>query len=330
MKKLPLCIFSHPTDLREGLFGNVFYHTFHILPYLYERGIFPAWEIRSTHYGAPPDFITIPGALEIAYTPPQAPFRRISLNELRRRHAKILGNDWEQLSRIWHAYFKVPDRIQQSADQLFPPGLVLGLHYRGNDKLTSLDDSNPISQEDFLTLVREFLATAPPFDVIFAATDEFSFVNKLRAAVNLPVINLGEVGFHKALNQATPRKEKTDRALLDCVLLSRCRCVIETSSALPSFTKILNPSIEIYRTAASKLFRVNMPYFPGAYIPILPVSSPESRSILDATLVSDWTLDPTARRFKKKFVFSTYRPLHDTLFTIAEKLGAGNMITVFH
>ena len=327
MKNIPFCVFSPASDLREGLFGNVFYHTFHILPYLYERGIFPAWEICSTQYGAAPDFLTIPGALDIAYTAPQAPVRRFSLSELRRRHAKILGNDWAELSRIWHAYFRIPDRIQQSADQHFPQGRVLGLHFRGNDKYTSLD-TNPISQEDFLTLVREFLATAPAFDVIFAATDEFSFVDKLRAAVDLPVINLGEVGFHKALNQTIPPTEKSDRAVLDCVLLSRCSCVIQTCSALSSFTKILNPDIEIYRTAASKLFAVNMPYFPVAYIPILPVSSREARAILDATLVDDWTLDSTAKRFKKKFAYSTHRPLHHTLFTIAEMLGASDLVTV--
>ena len=326
MKNVPLCVYSPATDLREGLFGQVFNHVFHVLPYLYEKGIFPAWEIRSTQYGAPPDCITIPGALDIAYTPPRGPFRRVSLDELRRRHARILGNDWAELSRIWHAYFKVPARIQQSADRIFPSGRVLGLHFRGNDKYTS-DDTNPITQEEFLILVREFLATAPPFDVIFAATDEFSFVDKLRAAVDIPVLNLGEVGFHKDLNQTTPPTEKADRAVLDCVLLSRCSCVIQTCSALSSFTKILNPGIEIYRTSASKLFIPNMPYFPVAYIPILPVSNPESRAILDATMVSDWTAEATAKRFKKKFAYSTYRPLHHTLFTIAEKLGAGDLIT---
>ena len=326
MKNVPFCVYSSATDLREGLFGQVFNHIFHVLPYLYERDIFPAWEIRSTQYGAPPDCITIPGALDIAYTPPQGPFRRVSLRELRRRHTKILGNDWSELSRIWHAYFKVPARIQQSADQLFPLGRVLGLHFRGNDKYTS-DDTNPITQEEFLILVREFLATVPPFDIIFAATDEFSFVDKLRAAVDIPVLNLGEVAFHKALNQATPPTEKTDRAVLDCVLLSRCSCVIQTCSALSSFAKILNPGIEIYRTSASKLFIPNMPYFPVAYIPILPVSGSESRAVLDSTLVADWTVEPTAKRFKKKFAYSTYRPIHHTLFTIAEKLGASDLIT---
>jgi hypothetical protein len=309
------------------VFGNVFYHTFQMLPYLLSKGIFPAWEIRATQYGAAPDFVTIPGALDLAYQPPEGPFRRVSLSELRRRHARVLGNDWAELSRVWHSYFKIPARIQQSADSLFPTGRVLGLHYRGNDKLTSLDDSNPISQDSFLTLVRDFLDRSPAFDVIFAATDEFSFVEKLRNTINLPVINLGEVGFHKAINQTTPPEEKTDRAVLDCVLLSRCSCLIETSSALPSFTKILNPDIEIYRTAASKLFS-DMPYFPVAHIPILPVTGPEARAILDATLVADWTHNPRMDRFKKTFAFSIRRPLHATLFTIAEKLGADEMITV--
>jgi hypothetical protein len=327
MANIPLCVFSRVENNREGLFGQVFYHAFHVLPYLYEKGIFPAWEICSTGYGAPPNFVTIPGALDISYAVPQGPFRRVSLSELRRRHAKIIGNDWVELSRIWHAYFKIPDRIQQSADQMFPAGRVLGLHFRGNDKYTS-DDTNPITQDQFLVLVREFLASAPPVDIIFAATDEFSFVQNLRAAVDIPVLNLGEVGFHKALDQTTPPTEKADRAVLDCVLLSRCNCLIQTCSALSSFTKILNPEIEIYRTSASKLFTPNMPYFPVAYIPVLPVSSAESRAILESTLVDDWTADPTAERFKKKFAYSTYRPLHHTLFTIAEKLGAGDLITV--
>ncbi len=322
-----MCVFCQATDIIEGLFGQVFYHTFQLLPYFYKRRIFPAWEIRSALYGEPPDFITIPGALDLAYTPPEGHYRRVHLKELRRRHVQILGNDWEELSRLWHEYFRVPIRIQQQADQIFPEGRILGLHFRGNDKYTSAD-TTPIQQEDFLTLVREFIASSRPFDAIFAATDEFSFVEKLRAAVPLPVVNLGAVDFHKGAVQTAAPKQRTDRAVLDCVLLSRCICVIQTCSALPSFSKILNPGIEIYRTAASRLFTLNMPYFPVAYIPVLPVSRPKSRAILDATMVGDWTFEPAARRFKKKFAYRTYRPLHHTLFTIAEKLGASDLITV--
>lgn len=327
IKKPPICIFSPPSDLREGLFGQVFYHTFHILPYLYERKIFPAWEIGAARYGDPPNCITIPGALDLSYTPPQGPYNRVSLNELRRRHAQILGSDWEELSRIWHAYFKIPARIQESADRHFPAGRVLGIHFRGNDKYSSLD-TTAISQEQFLTLVVDYLGSTRPFDGLFVATDEFSFVERLRAAVSVPLINLGEIDFHKASVQRVPPRQRTDRAVLDCVLLSRCSCVIQTCSALSSFTKVLNPGIEIYRTSASRLFALNMPYFPVAYIPVLPVSTRESRAILDATLVGDWTDEAIAGRFTPKFAYRTYRPFHHTLFTIAEKLGAGDLITV--
>src|SRR6202022_4371104 len=102
---------------------------------------------------------------------------------------------------------------------------------------------------------------------------------KLRSFINLPVINLGEVEFHMAAEHTVTRAEKTDRAMLDCVLLSRCECLIETSSALPSFAKLLNPKLEIYRCAASKLFGklyTNMPYFPVAHVPVLPVNDAAS------------------------------------------------------
>lgn len=321
-----ICIFSPPSDLQEGLFGQVIYHTFHILPYLYEKRIFPAWEIGAARYGEAPDFITLPGAFDLAYTPPAGSLYRVSLKELRRRHAQVLGSDWEMLNRIWHAYFKVPARIQEAADRIFPAGRVLGIHFRGNDKYASLDTS-PISQAQFLALVSDYLASAPPFEAIFVATDEFSFVERLRATVSAPLINLGEVEFHKSAAQKSPPRQRTDRAVLDCVLLSRCSCVIETCSALSSFTKILNPAIEIYRTSSSKLFAANMPYFPVAYIPILPVSSAQSRAILDATLVGDWTREAGAGRFMQKFAYRTYRPLHHAAFRIAEKLGLGDLIT---
>ena len=70
---LPLCISSEAEEFQQGLFGNIFYNTFQILPYLHSRQIFPAWQVRSTTYGDPPDFLTIPGAFDLAYTPPQGP-----------------------------------------------------------------------------------------------------------------------------------------------------------------------------------------------------------------------------------------------------------------
>ena len=326
---LPLRIFSPAEELDQGLFGMIFYHAFQLLPYLHERGIYPAWDLRSLHYGDRPNSLTIPGVLELAYTPPEGPYRTLTLVELRRRHAHTLGNDWKELNRLWNAYFRIPERVEKMADKVFPQGRVLGLHYRGTDKQTTSWDSNPISQDEYLTLARDFLdSRGGDFDVIFAATDEFSFVERLRSMTSMPVISLGQVDFHLATEITVSRRDKADRAVLDCVLLSRCNCVIETSSALPSFAKLFNPELEIYRTAASKLFGklfTKMPYFPVAHIPVLPAKGPAAVEILRRTMESDWTESEEMARFKKTFTFEPRFPINHRVFSVADKLKLGRV-----
>ncbi len=324
MKRPSLRISCQPEDLQQGLFGNVFYYVFQLLPYLDALGLFPAWEIRSMHYGEAPDFITIPGSLDLAYEAPEGPYRTLSMNELRRRHGQVLGNNWVELSRIWTAYFRVPQRVLERVDGVLPKGRVLGVHYRGTDKQTTSWDSNPITQEQYVTLVNDFLEDRKDLDVIFAATDEYSFIDKLRSSIDLPVVALGEVDFHMATEGTVSRMEKTDRALLDCVLLSRCNCTLETSSALPSFAKLFNPALEIYRCAASKLFN-DMPYFPVAFIPVLPVRTPRSVEILRYTMESDWTHDSKMDKYKKIFSSIPRWPFNHAVFSIAEKVGAGQL-----
>jgi hypothetical protein len=323
-----LCIFSKPEELDQGLFGNAIYHACQLLPYLYEQQIFPAWELRTLHYGEAPDFVTIPGALDLAYEPPTGPYRYLSLEEMRRRHASILGGSWQRLHHIWNSYFRIPPRVLASADEIAPRGRVLGIHYRGTDKQTESWDSNPISQTQYLALIADFLSQRSEFDVIFAATDEFAFVEKLRSFVSLPVVALGAVDFHLATGGTTAKSEKTDRAVLDCVLLSRCDCVIETSSALPSFAKLLNPDLEIYRCAASKLFGKlysDMPYFPVAFIPMLPVTTQQSRDILEQTMFSDWSYDARMDKYKGGFVSAPRWPLNNTVIHFADKFGVGDI-----
>ena len=326
--KVSLCITCGPEALDQGLFGNVLTHPFQILPYLYERGIFPAWELRSKHYGDPPDMLTIPGVVDLAYTPPEGPYRSLELNEMRRRHGQILGGDWITLSKMWNAYFKVPQRVLDAAQGILPPGRTLGIHYRGTDKQTSSWDSNPITPDAYISLIRDFLSQNEAFHSVFVGTDEPSFVDRLQAQIRLPIQALGAAEFHMAAEHSTSRREKSDRAMLDCILLSRCDTVIETSSALPSFTKIFNPSLPVYRCSASKLFS-NMPYFPVAYIPVLPVSSPESQAILCETMRDDWSDHPATERFRSTFSAAPRWPRNHAFFKLAERAGAADLAARF-
>ncbi len=300
MRKAPWTIATSPDELGEGLFGQVLLWVFEVLPFLYEKGVFPAWNITSKLYGEPPNYTVLPGVFDLAYPSPDGPSTPIRLAALRHAHVRALGGgDWAYMHTLWRAYFRVPARVEVAAARVNLPPDALGLHYRGTDKNQSDWDTNPVSRADFLTLTADVLRRRPTGTSIFVATDEFAFVEEVRQRFpDRTIVNLGEVGFFKTQADGPA---KADHALLDCLLLSRCGCVLKCSSALSGFAKVLNPQLEVYRVAASK-FRGSVPYFPEAYLPRLTSSEPACRSILERQFQGDWTDDPRAQaRFGRPF-----------------------------
>jgi hypothetical protein len=296
-----LAIEAEPWENPEGLFGQIFLWVFEVLPYLEERGIFPEWNISGDHYGQ-----VIPGALDLAYEPRPGPKRQIKLAHLRSRHRYIIGSDWHRLSALFNTYFRVPDRISaQAADQ----GILsdaIGVHYRGHDKHKVGWDSNPVTPDDFLIIITQFYKERPELRRIFLATDDEAFHEFLKRNIPLDVVNLGAVGFHKDPSSLQRLGAlKADRAMLDCVLLSRCGAVLLTQSALSAFAKVLNPDLEIYRVGASKLFH-NTPYFPVAYIPVYRSKSSEVAAIVDRLIQGDWTQTADYPQFATPFAYRRY------------------------
>ena len=292
---------SNPDDLEEGLFGQVLLWIFEILPWLDARGVRPAWRIHSTLYGAAPDCV-LPGVFDLAYAPPARVTRVRSLLWTRVLHTSVLGGDWAGTHALWSRYFRVPARIEARADALGLPPDCLGLHYRGTDKNLQSIDTNAVSAADFLTLAAAFLARRPELRAVFVASDEPGMLERVRAAFpTLAVLGLGDVAFHKS-GDASADAGKADRALLDCVLLSRCRVVLKCSSALSGFAKVLRPELECYRVAACKMFG-DVPYFPDAYVPRLELDDPAAQAILARQFAGDWLDDATASaRWREPFV----------------------------
>lgn len=288
-------ITTTPNEIVMGLFGGITLHIFEILPYLHSKSVLPAWNIKSSNYGKQPDFTIIPGVFDLAYEPDLSSLKEVELSTIRRDHVRTLGNDWHYLNKLWSSYFKIPGRIVSEADKVGNLSETLGLHYRGTDKITSNWDTNCITQDEYIILIKDFLKNHKEISSVFIATDEFSFVRKFKEEFPLmQVINLGEVEFHlDPANSPT----KADDAVLDCLVLSRCKYMINTSSALSAFSKVLNPDLECYRVAASKLFG-EMPYFPVAYIPKLTSSNFECQKILDRLFEDDWLLN---KRKSKKY-----------------------------
>jgi hypothetical protein len=294
------------SELQEGLFGQVFLWVFEILPYLDGQGIRPEWAIRSALYGKPDDFLVIPGLLELNYEPEAGASREVNLEELRRGHRVALGNDWDYIGALWRKFFRLPDRIRKQADEFPVLDRALGLHYRGTDKNKALIETNYVSEEDFLALVRDFIATHPAIELIFIATDEHEFVEKVRAQhPDLRVVNSGAVTHHKDLGKQD-NFAKGEHAMLDCLLLSRCQYVVKCQSALSAFAKVLNPRLEAYRISANKLVYWNMgaPYFPDGHLPRLTSQDAGCQKILARLFDGDWTQDVVAaKQYGKRFRF---------------------------
>lgn len=295
-------------DLEEGLFGQVVLWVFEILPLLQSEERWPAWCIRSRLYGRGPDQVVLPGVFDLAYSPTAGPRVGQSLLALRSRALSALGDDWQGLHALWHRFFKVPARIEQRADEFALPEGALGLHYRGTDKNQALHDTNPVSYDDMLAAADEALRANPHLTSLFIATDEVAFVSAARERFpKREVRNLGEVSFHKS---GVRDEDRADRALLDCVLLSRCALVLKCSSALSGFAKVLRPALPIYRVAACKYF-YDVPYFPDAFIPRWESSSPAGQLRAARLFDGDWLDDARVPpRFRKSFlVQARYRGL---------------------
>ncbi len=297
-----------PEQLQEGLFGQVFLWVFEILPYLEREGIFPEWAIRSTLYGAPDDFLVIPGLLEINYDAVAETDQDVNLLDLRARHVVTLGNDWDYIAQLWHKYFRWPARVIRRADEFPSLHRALGIHFRGTDKNKSLVETNYVSPEDFLTLLLDFVATHPDIEMIYVASDENGFIEKvLDQHLSVRILTSGS-GTHHKTAAAQNDLSKGDHALLDCLLLSRCQYLLKCQSALSGFAKILNPQLDAYRVSANKLapWSYGNPYFPDAFLPKLKSQNPECQKILSRLLSGDWTEDRLAmRKFGGRFKYKT-------------------------
>ncbi len=304
-----VCVRAEPGDIIGGLFGGVLNNIFEILPFLKSKGIYPQWSVASKLYGEAPDFLIIPGVLDLAYTPAPEPAQKIlNLYLTRALRGHFIGSDWGALHALWAEYFRIPTRVRERASDLGDLGRTLGIHYRGNDKTISGWDTNPISYDDFIAIVDDFLSRRPDLTQVLVATDEDAFLSYVRERVSLPVISFGTGAFHLRQTTTSMPRDEADQALADCVALSQCAAVLNTSSALSAFAKVLNPDLEIYRSAASKMFSDN-PYFPIAYIPVYQSSAPAILAILDRTMRGDWRDDPRARRFRQPFTFKRRIPI---------------------
>eukprot|EP00937_MAST-01D_sp_MAST-1D-sp2_P002593 g2593.t1 len=268
------------------------------LPFLHAHDVWPHWCIRTKSYG---EGFVVPELLELTYNPREPPAgerQSYDLRELRKQVAleatkPLFGDDFAKAHDLFFKYFRMRADVTTAADALASKLVspCVGIHYRGSDKQKAdYNEATPIEQDEFIALVRGFLRGKPDIKCLFVATDERTFPAKCKKAFpdirivaqKMKRANGGRRGMHHKRSYNGIEHAKT--ALVDAIVLGKCKFLLKTSSALSAWSKVFNPKVEAYRVQG-----FNADWFPDANIPMYwTEKDPASQAILRRTLHKDY------------------------------------------
>jgi hypothetical protein len=168
---------------------------------------------------------------------------------------------------LFHRHFAFTEsinrRVAQFEDQHFARRFVIGLHYRGTDKLL---EASRIEQDTAIASAHAALTAAKnsgASPVLFLATDEASLVARATAALApFPVCIAGD--FIRS-DGASPVHQSpqafglrlAEEALIDARLLSQCHVLIKTASMLSAWSLVFSgqkPTILLSQPYANRQF----------------------------------------------------------------------------
>lgn len=276
--------------LTEGLFGQILIWILEATSEIREHQIRPEFRIFSEHYGAPKTYNIFPDVLRLRHQPvaihglPASLTYAIasendgeivlSLEKIREKAANIFCSEqgFQAAHSCLNEYFLLPRKILKKADFHKTKKNMIGIHFRGTDKVVENTQTNQITQKQLLAFTENLIRWKNPSS-IYVASDEPEFLEKMFEKYGNIVF------FQKALKKnrkprnsvpfrGHPKKRNGQiarEALMDSVMLSRCSIVLQNCSALACFAKIFNPSVTVYRCAAMK-----QKWFPLAYTEVIP------------------------------------------------------------
>ncbi len=155
----------------------------------------------------------------------------------------------ERSYELINNYIKLKPHIQNKLDAFvkehFEGETVIGLHYRGTDKILEAPKIN-------YELVGKLLSKEIENDnsiKIFVATDEDSFLQYMYKKFPGRIIALdairskNDIPVHKIMTESP--YQKGEDALLDCLLLSKCSKIYKTASNLSDVSIKFNPTMPV-------------------------------------------------------------------------------------
>jgi hypothetical protein len=158
----------------------------------------------------------------------------------------------EKAHQLINKYIIVNDWVQNEVDlfcqENFKGGKVIGVHYRGTDKV---GEAPEIPYEKVIRNIQHVQRTYYNDASVFLATDDNKFIAHLQKALpQVPLIM--RTDYQRSDNDkpvhtnVTLDKFEVNRdALVNCLLLSRCDFLIKSSSFLSDISKLFNPEVPV-------------------------------------------------------------------------------------
>lgn len=314
--------------LKSGLFGQIFSWILEILPYLEKNNVKPEWRILSRNYGTPPAYNIFPDILSLNYKPEMhiGESKVIQIAQLKFTKGHPVYNfhyDFSLANYLFNKYFQLSSEIIDTVDSFFSTYTnkkIFGLHYRGYDKVFDKSETNPVTEELLLQTALDFLDKKGDVDIVFLASDVESFMEKATKFLPIPTITfthpritnkslrsfLGKYnrkpfhGHNKKYNTQIGRG-----AIIDSLLLSRCRYLLKCQSALSGWSKVWNPDLEVYRISAFK-----HDWFTEAFIPLYKTEDKGLMSKLNIVQEGEFSAEG---KLKLSLPVSTYIKSKDSI-----------------
>jgi hypothetical protein len=169
-----------------------------------------------------------------------------------------LGRDYDQVLTVDRAsglirkYLEVKEDVAAEVDEFrrrhFGTGPVLGVHYRGTDKVV---ESPPVPFDRVKRNVEHYLERYPETSGVFVATDDQRFLEYVRAVPVGRRIFYREDSFRSTDGSSIHESAATDKdqinrdAIVNCLILSRCAALLKTASILSGWSKLFNPELPV-------------------------------------------------------------------------------------
>lgn len=291
---------SNKEDFREGIFGQFLTWLLEILNHMVTSNTIDDettlyFDIHTLEYDNIIPLILLPHK---NYSLPAADIHTIDVSSYKTDNAcefPFCEESFYRANHIFNKFFDFSDSIKRNIPSI-DPSTSVGIHFRGSDKNFDIDQANPISDEEFIVIIQDFLHKNSNIKCIYCCSDEQLFINKMldRFGSSYDILqyqqkranNIDRFGFFRCA-KSLPKEQRdkmTIAAFIDMVSLSRCGVIIKTSSALSSFSKIINPETKVYTVSAMKCR-----WFPAAAV--LPYQSDDNKvkRILNRTMMNNQT-----------------------------------------